>query len=98
MDKSPVTGSTLKEKKAASASTAARSKNSAKSAKSATGKKQLSESDLLAVFQATLNRMQERFGEIYFLREDGDEPAILVLPKSLDLDKATGIVTIRQPS
>lgn len=80
------TGSTLSAGEAESATTVARSKPSRKSAKKPTTKGHgLSDSDLLNILMVDLNRVQERFGEIHLLRAPGDEPAMFVLPKKLDV-------------
>lgn len=90
------TGSTPNGNGAASVSTAARSKRSPKSASEPISKKLgLSDSDLLNILMVDLARAQERFGEVHFLRVAGDEPVMLVLPKTLDACDTCGIIVPR---
>jgi len=82
---------------AAKGSMAERSRPSRKSDKKPSSKGAgLSDSILLDIFMADLNRLQERFGETHFFRIPGDdEPAGIVLPKTLEICEVCGLVIVR---
>lgn len=59
------------------------------------GSTTLTDETLINVLMNALNLIQERFGRIYFVRPEGDEPAMLVLPKSLDVCMECGVIFVR---
>lgn len=77
-------------------STAARSKASRKSASKPISRGPgLSDTDVINIVMNGLNSMQDRFGSFHFVTPPGDdEPALLVLPKTLYVCLKCGVIIL----
>ena len=99
MDKSPtVIGSGVNVAGVLAGTTAARSKRSPKKeSKPISNELGLSEDDVINIVVNGLNKLQERFGKMYFVPVfERTDPALLVLPKTLGVCAECGKI-ITQP-
>lgn len=68
---------------------------SPKSSGAIRGQNSLSGDVVINITMNALNMLQEKFGTAEFVRAPGDEPAIYVFPKSLDVCLECGILIVR---